>query len=80
MILPSHNRIWAYIPPLAFFAFASAPHFVEFFNGSGHEGGFVGEDSRLEVAAVRRFHPHSCTREVCAAHVAGRLVDDDDLK
>ena len=76
----SNYRIWAHVASLTFLAFASAPHFVELLNGGGHNGGFVGEDARLEVAAVGRLHPHACAREVRAAHVADGLVDDDDLE
>ena len=75
-----YYRIRAHIPSLALGALAAAPHFVELLYGGGHDGGFIGEDARLEVAAAGRFHAHARAREVRAAHVADGLVNDDDFE
>ena len=75
-----HNWIWTDVAALAFLALAAAPHFVELLAGGGHEGGVVGEDAGLEVAAAGRLHAHARAGEVGAAHVADGLVDDDDLE
>ena len=79
-IKSSHNRVGAHVAALALLALAAAPHLVELLDGGGHEGGFIGEDARFEVAAAGRLHPHSRAREVRAAHVTDRLVDDYDLE
>ena len=76
----SHNRVGAHVAALALLALAAAPHLVELLDGGGHEGGVIGEDARLEVAAERRLHAHARAGEVGTAHVADRLVDDDDFE
>ena len=75
-----HNRIWTDIAALALGALAAAPHLVELLAGSGHEGGVIGEDAGLEVAAAGRLHAHARAGEVGTAHVADHLVDDDDFE
>lgn len=65
---------------MAFLALAFSPNFIGFLDGGGHDSGFIGKDAGLEIAAMRRFHPHIRTREVCAAHVADGMVNDDDLE
>jgi len=57
-------RVWADIAPLALGALASAPHLVKLLNGSRHDGGLIGEDARLEVAAAVPIH------RLCLAFIA----------
>ena len=76
----SNNRIRTHITPLALLALAAAPHLVELLDGGGHEGGLVGENAGLEVAATGRLHAHARAREVGTAHVADFLVNDDNLE
>ena len=76
----SHDWVGADVAALAFLALAAAPHLVELLAGSGHEGGVVGEDAGLEVAAAGRLHAHARAGEVGAAHVADGLVYDDDFE
>ena len=75
-----HNWIWTDVAALAFLALAAAPHLVELLASGGHEGGVIGEDAGLEVAAAGRLHAHARAGEVGAAHVADHLVDDDDFE
>ncbi len=76
----SHNWIWTDVAALAFLALAATPHLVKLLAGSGHEGGVIGEDAGLEVAAAGRLHAHARAGEVGTAHVADHLVDDDDFE
>lgn len=76
----SRYRVPAVLPPQAFRAVQSHPDLIELLHGLAHQLGFVGEDTRLEVAGVGPFHPDACAGEVRAAEIDRATVEDQHLK
>ena len=73
-------RVGAELAAFAGFAVQSHPHAVELLDGLRHEGGFVGEDARLEIAGVLALHADARTGEVGAADIHLLTVEHQQLE
>ena len=58
------------------FAVLADPHVVELVHRLFHDFGVVGEDARLEVSLLVRFHADARTRKVRTSEIDRAAVED----
>jgi len=60
----------------ASFTFKAGPDAVKLIHGSFHEFGFIGQDTRLEIAVSGAFHADARAGEIGGTNVGKLAVED----